>query len=90
MSQNDQDALDYHAGPGRPGKVEIRATKPMNTQLELSLAYSPGVAVPCRVIAEDPEASYEYTSRGNMVAVVTNGTAVLGLGAIGPAAATPE
>ena len=89
MGKMDQDALDYHEGPGRPGKLEIRATKPMDTQLELSLAYSPGVAAPCRVIAEDPEATYKYTSRGNLVAVVSNGTAVLGLGAIGPEASKP-
>ena len=89
MTNKDQEALDYHEGPNRPGKIEIRSTKPMTTQLDLSLAYTPGVAAPCRVIAEDPDASYRYTSRGNLVAVVTNGTAVLGLGAIGPEAAKP-
>lgn len=89
LTRLDQEALEYHERPGRPGKLEIRATKPMNTQLDLSLAYSPGVAAPCRVIADDPDATYKYTSRGNLVAVVTNGTAVLGLGAIGPEAAKP-
>ena len=89
LTRDDREALEYHERPGRPGKLEIRSTKPMNTQLDLSLAYSPGVAAPCRVIAEDPDATYQYTSRGNLVAVVTNGTAVLGLGAIGPEAAKP-
>jgi malate dehydrogenase (oxaloacetate-decarboxylating)(NADP+) len=89
MSSTDQDALDYHSGPPKPGKLEIRATKPMATQLDLSLAYSPGVAAPCRVIAEDPRRSYDFTNRGNLVAVITNGTAVLGLGDIGPEAAKP-
>ena len=89
LTRDDREALEYHERPGRPGKLEIRSTKPMNTQLDLSLAYSPGVAAPCRVIAEDPDATYKYTSRGNLVAVVTNGTAVLGLGAIGPEAAKP-
>ncbi|MCB9727767.1 MAG: NADP-dependent malic enzyme [Deltaproteobacteria bacterium] len=89
MTGSDQEALDYHSGPPKPGKLEIRATKPMSTQLDLSLAYSPGVAAPCRVIAEDADASYEYTNRGNLVGVVTNGTAVLGLGDIGPDAAKP-
>jgi malate dehydrogenase (oxaloacetate-decarboxylating)(NADP+) len=89
LTRADREALEYHERPGRPGKLEIRSTKPMNTQLDLSLAYSPGVAAPCRVIAEDPDATYKYTARGNLVAVVTNGTAVLGLGAIGPEAAKP-
>ena len=89
MDQNDRDALDYHAGGGRPGKVAITSTKPMATQLDLSLAYTPGVAAPCRVIAKDAEKSYDYTSRGNLVAVVSNGTAVLGLGDIGPEASKP-
>ncbi len=89
MSSTDQDALDYHSGPPKPGKLEIRATKPMASQLDLSLAYSPGVAAPCRVIAGDPSRSYDFTNRGNLVAVITNGTAVLGLGDIGPEAAKP-
>ncbi len=85
----DREALEYHTLDGRPGKLEIRATKPMATQLDLSLAYSPGVAAPCREIARDPEKVFDYTARGNLVAVVTNGTAVLGLGNIGPAASKP-
>jgi len=83
------DALSYHSGPPRPGKLEIRPTKPMQTQRDLSLAYSPGVAEPCLAIAADPDLAFEYTIRGNLVGVITNGTAVLGLGNIGPAAAKP-
>ena len=83
------DALAYHAGPPRPGKLEIRPTKAMATQLDLSLAYTPGVAAPCLAIAKDASRSWDYTARGNLVAVITNGTAVLGLGDIGPAAAKP-
>ncbi|MEO6463629.1 MAG: NADP-dependent malic enzyme [Candidatus Eisenbacteria bacterium] len=82
------DPLEYHAG-GRPGKIEVVATKPVTTQHDLSLAYTPGVAVPCREIAADPEKAYDYTAKGNLVAVVTNGTAVLGLGKIGPLASKP-
>jgi len=82
------DALSYHRG-GRPGKIEVVSTKPCATQRDLSLAYTPGVAEPCREIAKNPEAVYEYTSKGNLVAVVSNGTAVLGLGHIGPAAGKP-
>jgi malate dehydrogenase (oxaloacetate-decarboxylating)(NADP+) len=82
------DALEYHRG-GRPGKLEVVPTKPLVTQRDLSLAYSPGVAEPCLEIAANPEMAWEYTARGNLVAVVTNGTAVLGLGNIGPAAALP-
>jgi len=82
------DALDYHR-LGRPGKLEVVPTKPLVTQRDLSLAYSPGVAEPCLAIAEDPETAWEYTARGNLVAVVTNGTAVLGLGNIGPLAGKP-
>ncbi len=82
------EALAYHA-EGRPGKLAIRATKPMQTQRDLALAYSPGVAEPCTVIAERPDAVFDYTVRGNLVAVVSNGTAVLGLGDIGPLAAKP-
>ncbi len=81
-------ALDYHQHP-RPGKIAISATKPMATQRDLSLAYSPGVAIPCEEIAADPAKAYDYTSRGNVVAVISNGTAVLGLGAIGALASKP-
>src|ERR1700748_536878 len=84
----DQEALLFHS-QGRPGKLEVRATKPMATQRDLSLAYSPGVAVPVRAIAEDPHAAYDYTARGNFVAVISNGTAILGLGDLGAAAAKP-
>jgi malate dehydrogenase (oxaloacetate-decarboxylating)(NADP+) len=82
------DALEYHRG-GRPGKLEVVPTKPLVTQRDLSLAYSPGVAEPCLEIAANPEMAWEYTARGNLVAVVTNGTAVLGLGNIGPLAGKP-
>lgn len=81
-------ALEYHRLP-RPGKIEIMPTKPYNSPHDLSLAYSPGVAYPCREIAADPSASYLYTDRGNLVAVISNGSAVLGLGNIGPCAAKP-
>ncbi len=84
----DEDALNFHAN-GRPGKVEVTPTKPLTTQRDLSLAYSPGVAVPCLRIAEDPSSAYDYTARGNMVAVISNGTAVLGLGNIGALASKP-
>ncbi len=83
-----QDALDYHR-IGRPGKLEVVPTKPLVTQRDLSLAYSPGVAEPCLEIAANPEMGWEYTARGNLVAVVSNGTAVLGLGNIGPLASKP-
>jgi malate dehydrogenase (oxaloacetate-decarboxylating)(NADP+) len=82
------DALEYHRA-GRPGKLEVVPTKPLVTQRDLSLAYSPGVAEPCLAIAENPELVWEYTARGNLVAVITNGTAVLGLGNIGPLASKP-
>src|SRR5262245_163180 len=81
-------ALEYHA-QGRPGKIEVVPTKSLATQHELSLAYSPGVAEPCREIHRDPSNVNLYTARKNLVAVVTNGTAVLGLGNIGPLAAKP-
>ncbi len=84
----DQEALQFHQS-GRPGKLEIVPTKPMATQRDLSLAYSPGVAVPVNAIAEDPSRSYDYTARGNMVAVITNGTAILGMGNLGALAAKP-
>lgn len=83
-----QEALDYHS-QGRPGKIEVNATKPCLTQIDLSLAYTPGVAEPCREIAKDPSKVYEYTAKGNLIAVVTDGSAVLGLGNIGPEAAKP-
>lgn len=83
-----QDALDYHS-QGRPGKIEVVPTKSTNSQRDLSLAYSPGVAEPCLRIAENPEEVYKYTAKGNLVAVISNGTAVLGLGDIGPAASKP-
>ena len=83
-----QDALDYHS-MGRKGKVEVIATKPCATQRDLSLAYTPGVAEPCREIAAHPEDVYKYTAKGNLVAVISNGTAVLGLGDIGPEAGKP-
>jgi malate dehydrogenase (oxaloacetate-decarboxylating)(NADP+) len=88
MSNLKQDSLDYHA-QGRPGKLKIVATKPMDTQRDLSLAYSPGVAYPVLAIAEDPELAFEYTAKGNLVAVISNGTAILGLGDRGPLAAKP-
>ncbi len=83
-----QQALDYHS-EGRPGKIEVVPTKPYATQYDLSLAYSPGVAAPCIEIARDPELSYTYTAKSNLVAVISNGTAVLGLGNIGADAAKP-
>lgn len=83
-----QDALDYHS-KGRPGKIEVVPTKPYNSQRDLSLAYSPGVAEPCLKIAENKDDVYKYTAKGNLVAVISNGTAVLGLGDIGPDAGKP-
>jgi len=83
-----EEALEYHR-MGRRGKMEVVSTKPVSTQHDLSLAYSPGVAEPCREIALDEEKVYEYTAKGNLVAVISNGTAVLGLGNIGPAAGKP-
>ncbi len=82
------EALEYHKA-GRPGKIEVVPTKPTLTQIDLSLAYSPGVAEPCREIDKDPDKVYEYTAKGNLVAVITDGTAVLGLGDIGPNASKP-
>ena len=84
----DQEALQFHQ-QGRPGKLEIVATKPMATQRDLSLAYSPGVAVPVQAIADDPSRAYDYTTRGNMVAVISNGTAILGMGNLGALASKP-
>jgi malate dehydrogenase (oxaloacetate-decarboxylating)(NADP+) len=88
MILRDEDVFDYHEKP-RPGKLEVVTSKPCLTQRDLSLAYTPGVARPCLAIEEDPEAAYRFTGRGNLVAVVTNGTAVLGLGDIGALAAKP-
>src|SRR5512147_451838 len=82
------DALDYHS-QGRRGKIEVIPSKPCQTQRDLSLAYTPGVAEPCRQIEANPDDAYLYTSKGNLVAVVSNGTAVLGLGDIGPLAGKP-
>ena len=84
----DQEALDFHA-QGRPGKIEIIATKPMATQRDLSLAYSPGVAVPVQAIADNPACAYDYTAKGNLVAVISNGTAILGMGNLGALASKP-
>lgn len=85
---SDKEALEFHA-MGRPGKIEIVATKPMATQRDLSLAYSPGVAVPVKAIAENPALAFDYTSKGNLVAVISNGTAILGLGNLGALASKP-
>ena len=84
----DREALFFHSG-GRPGKIEIIASKPMATQRDLSLAYSPGVAIPVLAIAADPDAAYDYTIKGNLVAVISNGTAILGLGNLGALASKP-
>src|SRR6201989_1008501 len=83
-----EQALEYHA-KGRPGKIEVVQTKEAKTQRDVSLAYSPGVAEPCKEIAKNVEDVYKYTAKGNLVAVITNGTAVLGLGDIGPEASKP-
>src|SRR6188474_3402400 len=84
----EKEALDFHS-QGRPGKIEIVASKPMATQRDLSLAYSPGVAVPVRAIAENPTCAYDFTAKGNLVAVISNGTAILGLGNLGALASKP-
>ena len=81
-------ALEYHS-KDRPGKIEVRPTKPLKTQNDLSLAYTPGVAEVCEVIADDPKKAYDYTAKSNLVAVISNGTAVLGLGNIGALASKP-
>ena len=81
-------AREYHRTPVR-GKISVNPTKPLSNQRDLSLAYSPGVAYPCLDIQADPSLAHEYTSRGNLVGVITNGTAVLGLGDIGPLAGKP-
>ena len=85
---SEREALLFHS-EGRPGKIEIIASKPMATQRDLSLAYSPGVAVPVRAIAENPDAAYDYTAKGNLVAVISNGTAILGMGNLGALASKP-
>jgi len=87
-TQKDLEALDFHKNP-KPGKVGMHATKNLNTQRDLALAYSPGVAIPCEEIAADPEKVYDYTAKANYVAVISNGTAVLGLGNLGAAASKP-
>jgi len=84
----DKEALDFH-NSGKSGKIEIRSSKPMVTKRDLALAYSPGVAAPVKVIAENPEAAYDYTSKGNLVAVISNGSAILGLGNLGALASKP-
>src|SRR3569833_3645665 len=88
MSTLEQKALEYHAA-GKPGKIAIQVTKPVASQDDLSLAYSPGVAVPCIEINKNPAAAYDFTAKGNLVGVITNGTAVLGLGDIGAQAGKP-
>src|SRR6202044_2466699 len=88
MAVTRQEALDYHEG-ARPGKVEVVSSKPCRTQRDLSLAYTPGVAVPCLEIEKNPQDAYRYTAKGNLVGVVSNGTAVLGLGDIGALAGKP-
>ena len=88
VKYSEAEALEFHSR-GRPGKIEIIASKPMATQRDLSLAYSPGVAVPVRAIAENPGCAYDYTSKGNLVAVISNGTAILGLGNLGALASKP-
>src|SRR5271156_1918556 len=88
ISATEDEALRFHAD-GRPGKLSIAPHKPLVTQRDLSLAYSPGVAYPCLRIQKDPDAAFDYTSKGNMVAVVSNGTAVLGLGNLGALASKP-
>src|SRR5213595_4347187 len=88
VKYTEAEALEFHSR-GRPGKVEIIATKPMATQRDLALAYSPGVAVPVRAIADNPGRAYDYTAKGNLVAVISNGTAILGLGNLGALASKP-
>ena len=85
---DDEEALAFHKDPV-PGKLALSPTKPMATQRDLSLAYSPGVAAPVKAIAADPDKVYDYTSKGNMVAVISNGTAILGLGNLGAMASKP-
>ena len=89
MEIRKQDALNYHS-QGRKGKIEVTATKPCSTQWDLSLAYTPGVAEPCLEIQKSPDLAFDYTAKGNLVAVVSNGTAVLGLGNIGALRVSPS
>ncbi|MBU2610268.1 MAG: hypothetical protein KJ606_04905, partial [Chloroflexi bacterium] len=89
LKVTDEEALEYHRLKGKPGKISVVPTKPMDTQRDLSLAYSPGVAVPVLEIEKDPKTAYEYTSKGNLVAVISNGTAILGLGDRGALASKP-
>jgi len=84
----DQEALDFH-NSGKSGKIEILSSKPMTSKRDLALAYSPGVAAPVKVIAENPDAAYDYTTKGNLVAVISNGSAILGLGNLGALASKP-
>ena len=84
----DKEALDFHSHK-KPGKIEITASKNMTTKRDLALAYSPGVAVPVRKISENPDAAYDYTSKGNLVAVISNGSAILGMGDLGALASKP-
>ena len=88
MTLTDQDIFDYHRR-GRPGKIEVTATKPLNTQRDLSLAYTPGVARVVEELERCPESAYEYTAKANLVAVISNGTAILGLGDRGALASKP-
>jgi malate dehydrogenase (oxaloacetate-decarboxylating)(NADP+) len=88
MNIRNEDVLDYHASAPQ-GKISVIPTEPCHTQRDLSLAYTPGVAIPCLEIEKQPGLAYRYTAKGNLVAVVSNGTAVLGLGNIGPLAAKP-
>ena len=83
-----KDALDFHKNK-KPGKLSITPSKPLSTARDLSLAYSPGVAIPCLEIKKDPDSAYDYTAKGNMVAIISNGTAVLGLGNLGALASKP-
>ncbi|XGA96484.1 hypothetical protein QTN93_11340 [Sphingomonas aerolata] len=85
---SEREALLFHS-EGRPGKLEIIASKPMATQRDLALAYSPGVAIPVQAIADDPSTAYDYTAKGNLVAVISNGTAILGMGNLGALASKP-
>ena len=84
----DKEALEFHS-LNKPGKIEINSSKPMTTKRDLALAYSPGVAVPVKAIADNPEAAYDYTSKGNLVAVISNGSAILGMGNLGALASKP-
>ena len=85
---SDKEALDFHTNE-KSGKIEINSSKPMTTKRDLALAYSPGVAAPVKAIAENPELAYEYTTKGNLVAVISNGSAILGLGNLGAVASKP-